>query len=171
MFLDTRTAIVQDSNVIPGSQKGAAVRQANGPVATLGNEVVRLRKQAGLSQEELSDRLGISRESLSKIERDITARPNHAILEGMERSIGLSVPRAYELMGLTHPAVSDQAGRMLLELAALPTHEERLAAWQELPEAYRNAVLQLMADLFQDTASRLRELGARPSRPDRHEEM
>lgn len=135
----------------------------NEPTVTLGTEVRRFRQQSNLTQEELADRLGITRESLSKIERDVTTRPSDAVLEGLERTIGLSVAYAYELIGIHHPRDSDSAGRMLLELAALPSHEQRLEAWARLPAVYRNAILRVMADLFQDTAGQLRELVEQPS--------
>lgn len=39
---------------------------------TLGERIVHYRKRQGLSQEQLSQRLGVSRQSVSKWERDVS---------------------------------------------------------------------------------------------------
>lgn len=56
----------------------------------LGAEVRRHRLMAGLTQEQLAERLGISREAVGQIERGQTKRPENSTLEGLERYIGLS---------------------------------------------------------------------------------
>lgn len=134
------------------------------PKVTLGFEVRRYRERAGISQEKLSEQLGVSREAVSKIERGATKRPSNEILQGLEDVIGLTRKYAYELIGDYGQEDADfDAGEALLELAALPTHEERMSAWRQIPRVYQQAIQTLMADILRDTALQLEGLAAQES--------
>ncbi len=118
-------------------------------------EVQRARFRAGLSQEKLAEKLGISRVAVGQIERGETKRPNDETLEGLENVLGISRQRAYELLGILPPSDRPETGVLLQQIAALPTHEARLEAWNELPEGIRQALITLMQDVLRDAASRL----------------
>ena len=62
----------------------------------LGNRLAELRKQHGLSQEELADQLGVSRQAISKWERG-EASPDTDNLIELARIYGISLD---ELLGL-----------------------------------------------------------------------
>ncbi len=132
---------------------------------TLGEEIRARRKRAGLSQEQLSERLGISREAVSQIERGETRRPSDDILDRLETVLGLSRMQAYLLMGNVNTTDHHDPGVALVQIAALGTHEERLRAFVQLPEYLQRAVMVLMHDLFQDTARRL-QASIEPNHPD-----
>lgn len=131
---------------------------------TLGGEVRRLRKQAKLSQEKLAERLGITREAVSAIERDDTKRPNDGILEGFEIHIGLTRQRAHELMGAIPLSETPDPLEVVIQIAALPDHDARMARWRELPEGMHQAVHQWAQDLLLDAALKVRAASAQESR-------
>lgn len=130
---------------------------------TLGGEVRRLRKQARLSQEKLAEKLGITREAVSAIEREETKRPNDSILEGFEIHIGLTRQRSQELMGAVPTAQQEDPLEAVLQIARLPDHEARMARWRELPEAMHQAVRQWAQDLLLDAALQVREASGQAS--------
>lgn len=119
----------------------------------LGAEVRRHRLMAGLTQEQLAERLGISREAVGQIERGQTKRPENSTLEGLERYIGLSRLRSYQLMGAISELMQSDPSLLIQQIAALPTYQERLAAWKELPESLRQAITTLMQDVLREAAS------------------
>lgn len=70
---------------------------------TLGEQIQALRKAAGMSQEELGDRLGVARQSVSKWESDSTI-PELDKLIAMSRLFGVSVGR---LLGIEEEGEPD----------------------------------------------------------------
>lgn len=131
---------------------------------TLGCEVRRLRLQAKLSQEKLAEKLGITREAVSAIEREETKRPNDNILEGFEIHIGLMRQRAYELMGAVPTAEQEDPLETVLQIARLPDHKSRMEGWSQLPEGMHQAVRQWAQDLLLDAALQVREASAQAPR-------
>lgn len=131
---------------------------------TLGREVRRLRLQAKLSQEKLAEKLGITREAVSAIEREETKRPNDNILEGFEIHIGLMRQRAYELMGAVPTALQEDPLETVLQIARLPDHQARMERWRQLPEGMHQAVRQWAQDLLLDAALQVREASAQAPR-------
>ncbi len=124
---------------------------------TFGEEVRRYRVRAGLSQETLAERLGISRVAVSQIERGETKRPSDDILEGLEQILGLSRVRSYELIGSLVLNGENDPAVILQQIAALPDHEARLEGWYQLPLALRKAITLLMQDVVQEAAMRYQE--------------
>jgi transcriptional regulator with XRE-family HTH domain len=122
---------------------------------TLGAEVRRHRNIAGMSQEVLAEKLGISREAVSQIERGEIKRPNNEVLEKLETTIGLSRLRAYQLMGAISDLSQSDPALLIQQIAALPNHEDRFEAWKQLPESLRQAITVLMKDVLQESALRL----------------
>ena len=84
---------------------------------TLGQRIAQKRKEQGLSQEALGDRLGVSRQSIYKWESD-TALPEVEKLVTLSRLFGVSVGW---LLGLEEPAP---------EQAAPPEHTGELTEAQ-----------------------------------------
>lgn len=99
---------------------------------TLGERIQALRKDAGLSQEELGEKLGVARQSVSKWESDATI-PELDKLIAMSKLFGMSVG------GLLGIEESGEAGHELTdrELAALEAIAQKLA--QARPEAPQQA--------------------------------
>ncbi|WP_026370032.1 helix-turn-helix domain-containing protein [Kallotenue papyrolyticum] len=126
-------------------------------VASLGDAVLFYRQRAGLTQEQLAERLGVSREAVRKIETGRTKRPSNKTLRRLEDTIGLSYRRALELMGEVEPDPDqdERLGVLLIQIAALPDREERRRAWQNLPDPVRAAILRLAQDVLQDTLQQL----------------
>ena len=93
---------------------------------TLGERIQALRKDAGLSQEELGEKLGVARQSVSKWEADATI-PELDKLIAMSKLFGISVGA---LLGLEE---SEGADRELTdrELAALEAIAQRLTPAKE----------------------------------------
>ena len=93
---------------------------------TLGEHIQTLRKNAGLSQEELGEKLGVARQSVSKWESDATI-PELDKLIAMSKLFGISVG------GLLGMEESDGADRELTdrELAALEAIAQRLTPPQK----------------------------------------
>ena len=61
---------------------------------TLGQRISEYRKKLGVSQEELGDRLGVSRQAVSKWETDV-ASPDMENLLALSREFGISVATVY----------------------------------------------------------------------------
>lgn len=126
-------------------------------MVTLGAEVRRLRLRAKLSQEKLGERLGISREAVSKIERGETQHPSDETLVGLEAHLGLSRQKAHQLMGALPKREEADASALIQTIAALPDHQSRMAAWMNLSPLLRQSVMQFAQDLLQDAERRVRE--------------
>ena len=67
---------------------------------TLGEQIQSLRKAAGLSQEELGDKLGVARQSVSKWESDTTI-PELDKLIAMSRLFGVTIGALLVLKNIT----------------------------------------------------------------------
>jgi len=124
---------------------------------TFGAEVRRLRLRSKMSQEKLAEKLSVSRETVSDIERGVTKRPGDDILEGIEIHLGLTRLQAHELMGAVPGSDQEDPSAILLRIAALPDHASRMAEWAKLPDQLRLAVYQWSQDLLLDAALRVRE--------------
>ncbi len=129
-------------------------------VASLGEAVRYYREQAGLTQEQLAERLGVTREAVRKIETSKTRRPGNDLLRKMEDVIGMSYRRALDLMGEVEPDDQDPLDVLLIQIAALPDPEERRRAWQTLDPRVRDAIMRLAGDVWQDAVRQLQ--AARP---------
>ena len=62
--------------------------------------LLRLRRQAGLTQESLADRAGLSVRTIRNIESDQTTRVQQATLDGIVRGLGLSADAAAAIRAL-----------------------------------------------------------------------
>jgi transcriptional regulator with XRE-family HTH domain len=129
------------------------------PKVTFGEEVRQERHRKRMSQEQLAEALGISREAVSKIERGDTKRPGPEILKGIEETLGLSRLRFYQLTSEVDLDREEDVGALLQYIAALPTHEERMEAWRQLPVEVRDAITTLMQDVLRDAMQLLQGQG------------
>ena len=73
---------------------------------TLGERIVHYRKRQGLSQEQLSQRLGVSRQSVSKWERDLSI-PDVASLPKLAEELGISVDELLQAKTAAQEAASE----------------------------------------------------------------
>jgi transcriptional regulator with XRE-family HTH domain len=123
----------------------------------LGSEIRRLRDEADVSQEWLAERLGITREAVSAIERGKTKVPGDEILTGLERHLGLKRQRAFELMGGGVVVSDDVVAGAILRIGAMSDPQDRLRAFRDLPPEVQQAMRLLMSDLFLEAGQQLQE--------------
>lgn len=90
---------------------------------TLGERIQELRKRDGLSQEQLGERLGVSRQAISKWEGDITV-PEVEKLVALSRLFGINVG---VLLGVEEPAADGED---------VPLNERELAAVEAVAARY-----------------------------------
>lgn len=122
---------------------------------TFGEELRRYRKQSDFTQEQLAEKLGITREAISQMERGEIKRPNNNVLKKLEDILGFSRLRAYQLIGEVLEVNQADPSLLLQQIAALPSHEDRMIAWRKLPQPLREAITVLMKDLLQESALQL----------------
>lgn len=120
-----------------------------------GQEVRRLRLQAGMTQEDLAERLDVTRVTISQIENGRNRRPSDSILTGLERTLGLSRFRSLGLIAGDMAPEDDDVTTQFYRIAAIQDQQERRAAWYQLPLAFRQALLQYAQDTLVDVALRL----------------
>jgi len=106
---------------------------------SFGDKVRRHRLEEGLSQEELANRVGISRNYLSEIERGVATNPSWQVMERLTTELGLR---------------AEQQPNEETRLAQLPPGLAKFATSANLP---RDDVLML---------ARIRYRGRQPTTPD-----
>lgn len=111
----------------------------------LGKEVRRRRQQVGLTQEQLAEKIGISREALGDIERGGTKQPSDDILDALSERIGLTRQRAFELMGKIPGVDAGDVERVIMRAATETDPAVLLELWRSLPAEHRLAIRRLMA--------------------------
>jgi transcriptional regulator with XRE-family HTH domain len=97
----------------------------------------------------IAERLGVERETISAIERGKTKRPGDDILDGLERHLGLTRQRAYDLMGGIHgrdDTEDDELKQTIIKIGTLKDPAARLAAVRGLPPEVRDAILLIASD-------------------------
>ena len=122
---------------------------------SFGQEVRRLRLQAGMTQEDLAERLSVTRVTISQIENGRNRRPSDGILTGLERTLGLSRFRSLGLIAGDMAPEDDDVTTQFYRIASIQDQQERRAAWYQLPAAFRQALLQFAQDTLVDVALRL----------------
>ena len=137
------------------------------PVGKLsfGAEVRRLRRAAGLTQDELAERIDVTRSTISQIENGRNRRPSDGVLIGLERSIGLSRLRALGLIAGDMAPEDDDLTTQFYRIAAIQDPAERRRAWYQLPVAFRQALVQYAQDTLLDVALRLEVTGLQADLP------
>lgn len=124
----------------------------------LGIEVKRRRDDAGVTQEWLAERCGVTREAISAIETGDTKRPGNKILSCLQQYLGLRREDAYILMAGAHPPETDEDLKILIvRLGKLPDQAARLKVLTQLPQEVQDSILILASDLLQAKAQQLRE--------------
>ena len=94
----------------------------------VGQAIARQRTRAGLTQEEVAERLGVGNEAVSRIERGIVI-PNIARLFELAEIFGCE---AAELLAESSPRPVDQAVHITRLLASLtPGDRQLMMAWME----------------------------------------
>jgi transcriptional regulator with XRE-family HTH domain len=127
------------------------------PMQELADLVRDARKRRGLTQEQLAEAIDRSYSWVGMLETGKVDRLKPRVLRRISEV--LQVPREDFLRAtgeLDEPAEEDLA-TLLLRLDALPTPEERRAAFRELPVPVRRAIRRLMRDLFDEASEQLQE--------------
>lgn len=124
---------------------------------TLADFVRDARDARGMTQEELAEAIGKSFGYIGQLETGKIGRPRAATLRRLAAALHVPLADLVVATGQLDASEGDAAAN-LLRIAALPTPAARLAAWRELPEPLRAAILVLMRDVFQAAALRLEEL-------------
>lgn len=130
---------------------------------TLGDAVREYRKRAKLTQEQLADKVNVTRATISQIENGDIKRPKNYVLRGFEAVLGLSVKYAWELIGERNPEEEDDPTVLFQRIAALPDIDARMQAYSELPEPVRQAVERLMLDRMTQIMQQLAASSGRSS--------
>lgn len=125
------------------------------PSGAFGDEVKRLRTQAGMTQDEVAERLHVTRVTVSQIERGLIRRPSDSVLTGLERVLGLSRRNALALIAGDMTPDNDDVTTQFYRIAAIADRAARRRAWFELPLAFRQALVQFAQDTLLDAALRL----------------
>ncbi len=125
---------------------------------SLADFVRRARDARGLTQEELAEAIGKSYGYVGQLETGKIGRPKAATLRSLAAALRVPLEDLVVATGQLEESREEDAAITLQRIAALPTPQERVAAWRELPEPLRAAILVLMRDVFQVAAQRLEEL-------------
>jgi transcriptional regulator with XRE-family HTH domain len=133
----------------------AAYHAGMNPLATLVRDA---RNRAGLTQEELSELIGRSLSYVGMLEIGRVDRPKPETLRRLAEALRMPIEDLLVATGQLQAPQEDVAATVM-RIASLPTPEERLRAWRELPESFRASMLVLMRDVFQAAAQQLEELG------------
>ena len=64
------------------------------PAPTVGTLLKRYRRAAGLTQEALAERAGISADTISELERGVSLRPRSDTIDRLADALGLAPPSA-----------------------------------------------------------------------------
>lgn len=75
-------------------------------VATIGGNLRRLRQGRGWNQGQLAERLGVGQPAVSRIERDVVARPEYELVLRYAKELGATMAQVLEGTGITYPVVS-----------------------------------------------------------------
>jgi transcriptional regulator with XRE-family HTH domain len=134
-------------------------------IVSFGQEVRRLRTQAGLTQYELGEKLNVSRTTVSQIERGKNRRPGDDILTGLERVLGLSRFRSLGLIAGDMTPEDDDVTTQFYRIAAIQDRQERRGAWYQLPVSFRQALVAYAQDVLLDTALRAPEVDQQTDLP------
>lgn len=103
---------------------------------SLAEAVKTLRSERGWQQEDLAERSGLSRSTVTHIERGRRVAVSQETLTGLARAFGMGVDELLQRAGLVPPTQQLRAmGRPERELREL---EE---VWDDLPQPFRDAVL------------------------------
>jgi transcriptional regulator with XRE-family HTH domain len=120
---------------------------------TFGQEVRRRRRERNLSQEALAEKVGVTREAISQIERGKTQRPENELLDKLGAALDLSRVQIAYLLGEGPPPSEIDLAIELERIASLPTVEERAQALRGLPKPVFDALEALAVDIVRSAFS------------------
>ena len=86
-----------------GTRKGVEVRDTTRGVAPFGDRLRRLREEAGLTQEELASRAGLTARGISDLERGVRKRPYPHTVTSLADALGLSEEERADLAAAVPP--------------------------------------------------------------------
>lgn len=107
---------------------------------SLGVRVKHLRKNAGLTQKELADKVGVDQSTISDLENGVTQNPSASVVASIAKALGTSpefLLQGYEPEGIT-PILRADVMALAIELQKLPP--EKLAAVKTMLMAFGPAV-------------------------------
>jgi transcriptional regulator with XRE-family HTH domain len=117
--------------------------RANDAPPTFGKLLRRYRVAAGLTQEELAERAGLSVRGIADLERGVRRKPYPASLRRLAAGLGLDATKHAALLASTHRDGAGAAGEAVPRMPALPTGtitflftdvEGSTRAWLQNPE-------------------------------------
>jgi transcriptional regulator with XRE-family HTH domain len=107
------------------------------------------------SQEKLASEAELSPGWVGQVETGRIEKPDAETLRKLASALGLS----YATLALAvYEATEDDVGAKLQEIATLPTVPARRAAFEQLPDQVRRAMVVLMRDLFAGATQQLTEV-------------
>jgi transcriptional regulator with XRE-family HTH domain len=139
----------------------------------IGEFVRNARKRLGLTQEDLSDRTGLSIGYLGNLERGVVDLPRRPTLEKLSAALDVSINDFVVASGVSDPPTERDVESEMRRIAALPTVEERMDELKRLSPAVYDLVEAWAMDLVRQAGKRQtgetqrRQRGAQPDHPTR----
>lgn len=127
----------------------------------LADLVRRARSQAGLTQEELAEAINRSTGYIGILETGKVDRPKAETLRSLASALGVPLNDLVATTGQIDVADDENLADVLQRITALPSHQERLAAYDALPETVRQSFLRAAQDYLVATNAQLGELAKR----------
>jgi transcriptional regulator with XRE-family HTH domain len=131
---------------------------------TLAELVKEARTRAGITQEELSERIDRSISYIGMLEIGRVDRPKPETLRRLAAALDVPLEDLLVATGQLDEADDEDVATVLHRIAALPDHQARMRAWQDLPDAVRQALYRFADDLLLDARQRVREASTQKPR-------
>lgn len=130
----------------------------------LADLVRRARAQAGLTQEELAEAINRSTGYIGILETGKVDRPKPETLRSLASALGVPLNDLVATTGQIDAMQDENLADVLQRITALPSHRERLAAYDSLPETVRQSFLRAAQDYLVATNAQLGELAKQSRR-------
>jgi transcriptional regulator with XRE-family HTH domain len=124
----------------------------------LADLVRRARAQAGLTQEELAEAINRSTGYIGILETGKVDRPKSETLRNLAAALGVPLNDLVATTGQIDAAEEENLADVLQRITSLPSHQERLAAYDRLPDSVRQSFLRAAQDYLVATNAQLGEL-------------
>jgi transcriptional regulator with XRE-family HTH domain len=123
----------------------------------LGNLVKDAREKKGLSQEELAERLGVSKGWVGQVETGRIDRPRPKYLALLEQHLGISRDDLARSMNMIGPAATGDVLVEIRRIRQISDPKERAAALRRLPQELYEEIEWLALDMVRRTFEQAKE--------------
>lgn len=126
-------------------------------MSTLAQVIKRARESKGWSQEELAERLGVSKGWVGQVETGRIDRPRPQYLALLEQHLGVSRDELARGMDMIGPAATGDVLVEIQRIRAIPDPRQRAAALRELPKDLYEMIEWLALDMVRRTFQQAQE--------------